>query len=455
MSPWSKVYLAVVDKGLKGKALRGSAWTVAGYGGAQVLRLVSNLVLTRLLVPEAFGLMSLVSVFMQGLSMFSDIGIGPSIIQNKRGDEPAFLNTAWTIQVIRGLFLWMGACALAYPVASIYAEPSLLYLLPAVGLTAIIAGFSPTKLFTANRHLALARLTTIDLGSQILTLTITVVFAWAFNNVWALVVGSIIGALIKLALSFLVIEGPGNRFHWDTSASHELIHFGKWLFLTSICGFVVDQVDKVILGHSLTAAELGVYGVGSLMGLVPLFLVGAVASKVLLPIYRTKVPAVDPIDRRSIFKAKAMLNLGFLGMSSVFVLGGPIVISLLYDNRYSEAGGITTLVCACSFARHLCVVNDCAFLAVGKSKVFALVVFVSAVSQLVATLIGVTYWGIGGVVLATAIGPAISYLVIIFHIRPLRIWFKGWDALMILLSTSMCLLGFWLHGDVILKLFSP
>jgi O-antigen/teichoic acid export membrane protein len=447
--------MAVVDKGLKGKALRGSAWTIVGYGGSQVLRLLSNLVLTRLLVPEAFGLMALVTVFIQGLTMFTDIGIGPSIIQNKRGDDSEFLNTAWTIQVIRGVFLWLGSCALAYPVSLIYNQSSLLYLLPVVGLTAIISGFSPTKVYTANRNLALARLTGIDLGSQILSLAVTVGFVFAYNNVWALVVGYVMGTFIKLALSHVAIAGPPNRFHWDTSASHELIHFGKWLFFTSICGFVIDQVDKIILGHSLTAAELGVYGIGSLMGLVPLLMTIAVSSKVLLPIYRTKVPARELADRNSIFKAKAIINLGFLGMSSLLVLGGPMIISLLYDDRYAEAGGITSLVCACSFARHLCVINDCAFLAIGKSRTFGLIMFVSAITQLATTLIGVTYWGLGGVVLATGIGPAVGYLLIISQIRHLGIWFMRWDALMVSLNVAMCWFGFWLHGDAIRDLFGP
>ena len=88
-------------RSLKSLALKGSVWTLGGYGIAQLLRLVSNVVLAKLLFPEAFGLMVLVTIFMQGIAMFSDIGIIPSIIQNKRGDDPRFLNTAWTIQVIR------------------------------------------------------------------------------------------------------------------------------------------------------------------------------------------------------------------------------------------------------------------------------------------------------------------------------------------------------------------
>src|SRR5690554_1654660 len=99
---------------------------MGGYGTAQLLRLASNVILAKLLFPEAFGLMVLVAIFMQGIAMFSDIGILPSIIQNKRGDDPAFLNTAWTIQVIRGVLIWIVACIGAYPYALIYNEPLLM-----------------------------------------------------------------------------------------------------------------------------------------------------------------------------------------------------------------------------------------------------------------------------------------------------------------------------------------
>lgn len=113
---------------LKSRAIRGSLWTLGGYGTSQLLRFASNLILTRLLFPEAFGLMSLVHIFLQGLEMFSDIGIAPNIIHSDRGDDPSFLNTAWTVQAIRGGGLWLLACAIAWPAARFYSEPMLVQL---------------------------------------------------------------------------------------------------------------------------------------------------------------------------------------------------------------------------------------------------------------------------------------------------------------------------------------
>ena len=72
--------------------------------------------------PEAFGLMALVNAVLYGLRMFSDLGLGPSIIQKKGGVEPDFLHTAWTIQILRGAVLTIGACVLAWPMAAFYGE---------------------------------------------------------------------------------------------------------------------------------------------------------------------------------------------------------------------------------------------------------------------------------------------------------------------------------------------
>ena len=90
---------------LKALAMRGSLWIMGGYGMSQALRMGCNLILTRLLFPEAFGLMTLVNTVLIGLGMFSDVGTNQSVIQNERGEDPAFLNTAWTIHIIRGFAL--------------------------------------------------------------------------------------------------------------------------------------------------------------------------------------------------------------------------------------------------------------------------------------------------------------------------------------------------------------
>ena len=148
------------------RAMRGSLWTIAGFGGGQVLRLGSNLILTRLLAPNAFGLMALINVFIICLEMLSDIGVHAAIIHNKRGDDPEFLRTACTIGVIRGVLLWIVSCLIAWPVAVFYNEPRLMLMIPISGLIVLIMGFQTRALAQHNRHMNLERLTVLQLVAQ-------------------------------------------------------------------------------------------------------------------------------------------------------------------------------------------------------------------------------------------------------------------------------------------------
>src|SRR5690606_1257429 len=191
---------------VRSQAIRGSFWTLGGYGSGQLIRLVNHLVLAWLLAPEIFGLMALVKVVQQGLNMFSDIGIGPSIIQNPRGNEPNFLNTAWTIQVIRGFVLWICACLVAWPFAALFArnDPAawqLMYLLPVVGFGAVLNGFNSTALATLNKELRLGRITVLEITSQIVSLTVMVTWAIISPTVWAMVAGGLAGNCYKLIAS--------------------------------------------------------------------------------------------------------------------------------------------------------------------------------------------------------------------------------------------------------------
>src|SRR5258708_13476127 len=112
---------------------------MGGYAASQLLRLASNLILTRLLFPAVFGEVALVFIFIQGLAMFSDVGTGPTIIQNHRGDDPSFINTAWTIQSARGAILWLASWATRCPLAAFYGPPPLLRPIPAAPLPPLLA----------------------------------------------------------------------------------------------------------------------------------------------------------------------------------------------------------------------------------------------------------------------------------------------------------------------------
>lgn len=322
---------------VKKLAIRGTIWTIVGYGGSQILRFGSNLVLTRLLFPELFGLMAIVNVFLTGLHLFSDLGLNASIIQSKRGDDPVFLNTAWTLSIIRGAVLWLCCLGIAYPAAQFYHEPRLLWLLPLVGLSTLVGGFCSTSLSTLNRHLALKQISLYELGGQIVGLVVTLIWAWLNPSILALVAGGLVASVFQLIASHRLNGDRRNRITWDGDSIKELISFGKWIFLSTAIYFLSSSTDRLILGKLFTFQLLGVYGIALTLSDVPRQIVFAVATKVIYPAYSKFVELPRSEFRAKIVHHRRPMLLVSAVITALTVGLGDLIISFLYDDRYTAA----------------------------------------------------------------------------------------------------------------------
>ena len=432
--------------GLFARAMRGSAFTAGSYAIAQVMRLGSNLILARLLFPEAFGLMALVSVVLVGLAMFSDVGVGPAISQHPRGDERAFLDTAFSINVARGVLLWGLTCALAYPMAAIYTAPDLMQLLPAAGITLLISGFNPTRIDTANRHLLLGRVTLLDLISQIIGIGCMVVLAFALQSVWALVIGAIIGSVAKLVITSKWLPGAANSFCWDKAAGRDLIHFGKWIFLSTACGFLLAQGDKAIFGAYLSLTELGVYNIGYFLASFPVLLAGAVVGRIMIPLYRDHPPAKSAANFAKMRRLRFGVTGGTLVLLAALALTGPALVGVMYDARYAGAGAIVVAIACMQMPGVIGMTYDQSALAAGDSRTYFWLIALKALVQTVAFVIGVTMGGLMGALLAQAGAVTLLHPAIVLLARKHRAWDPLHDAVFFGLAAGLAGLVLWSQG---------
>lgn len=399
---------------LKKLAIRGTVWTIASYGSSQILRFGSNLILTRFLFPKLFGLMALVYVFITGLHLFSDIGVGPSIIQNKRGDDPAFLNTAWTLQVIRSFGLWFCCVLLAWPIAKFYGEPQLLWLIPVVGLNTIISGFNSTALFTLNRHMEVGQLAIFELGGQIISLVVMIVWAWFSPTIWALVGGSLVSATIQMVWSHQLIPGSSNRLAWNKEATKELISFGRWIFVSTAMTFLAWQTDRLILGKLFSFEMLGVYGIAFTLSDMPRQIILAISSKVIFPALSklTDLPR-ETFRTKILNNRKPVLIASALGLAMV-VSFGDILISVLYDNRYAQAGWMLPILALGVWPIILTQTIDPALFAIGKPRYVAYGCFLSFLSLAIGIPLGFYLMGPVGAIIAVPFNNLPFYGVIIY-----------------------------------------
>jgi O-antigen/teichoic acid export membrane protein len=320
----------------QGPIIRASFWSLAGFGAGQFLRLVGNLILTRLLVPEAFGLMALVAIVVQGLGLLTDVGIGASIIQNKRGEEPEFLNTAWTIHVIRGIGMFACICLIAYPFAGFYGEPRLFPVVAVMSLTVLISGFNSMVVTLAGRKLWVGRVTLMNLVSQIAGIVVMVVWALVSPTVWALVAGNIVSISATAILSHMIFPWWKIRFQWQTESAREIVRFGKWMLLTSALAFLAGQIDRLTLAKLVPLHLVGIYSIGFMWATLPLQVIQAWMGRVLFPLAADIFRTLDGRDKQlKVYRRRAI----WLSLLGIGLFGGLITPAyrLLYRPEYWQA----------------------------------------------------------------------------------------------------------------------
>ncbi|WP_037255133.1 oligosaccharide flippase family protein [Roseobacter sp. SK209-2-6] len=439
-------------QGLLARVLRSTFWLVAGYGGSQALRLGANLILARLLFPEAFGLMALITVVTVGLSLFSDVGIGPSIAQNSRGDDPAFLDTAWSIQILRGFVLWGMTLLLAWPMAEFYGSRELLYYLPIAGVGLAVAGFNPTRIETAHRHLLVGRVTLLDLAAQILGVSAMVCLAWVTESVLALVLGGVIQAIAKLTMMHVGLPGHRNRFRWEKDAAKELIRFGKWIFMSTAFWFLTSQGDRAILGKFVPLETLGIYNIGFFLASFPMLLGHAVNQRLMIPVYRDKPVSADPANRRKQRLLRFGLSFGVLGMLFAMAMLGPWLIDLLYDARYTMAGPMMVMIALSLVPAVITMTYDQAALAAGDGRSFFAFTATRAILQTGLFLLATMFWGLPGGIVTMGGSMLLAYPVLIWLARK----HQAWDPLHdVVFATGSLLAGaaiLWWHQDALVEL---
>jgi O-antigen/teichoic acid export membrane protein len=349
---------------------------------------------------------------MFGLEMISDVGLGSSIIRDKRGDDVDFLNTAWTLQVLRGALMWAFACLIASPMAAFYKTPELAQLVPVAGLTALIAGFGSTALYTCRRRMEFGRLTILELANEVVGFSVVVLLAWLHPSVWALVAGALISRLVFVVASHTFLPGIRNRLRWEPAASGVIIGFGKWILPSSAFQFLSVQSDRILLGHYLDMTNLGIYSIAITLIDAMHALIIKVNHGVLFPAYG-KVIHKEPQRLPSVMlRARFGIDLVLvLPIAALMILGNQI-IEILYDARYREAGWMFQILCVRLLMAATLANTEACLVALGHPQ-YVLIQNVSrAIWILIAIPVAWSFMGMKGAVWAIALSEAPVLLVL-------------------------------------------
>jgi O-antigen/teichoic acid export membrane protein len=424
------------------RVVSSATWIALGFGYSQIVRLVSNVILAHYLSPHAFGLMALVITFQTGLVLFSDLGIRTSIVQNRRGDDRNFLNTAWTLQIIRGVILGVAACLLAYPAAYWRPNPEedMLWLMPLFGGLLVVEGFVSTKLLSLHRHLAQGKVVLMDVITQMAGVSTTLIWALAIDRgVAALAVGPVITTFCRLFLSHLMLTGQKNTFGWERSALRELLHFGRWIYLSTVLSFLAGHVDKLVIGI-VSIENLGVYNIAWQLSFSVVTFMAAVSSQLIFPLYSRLLHQgrdLRPILGRTHRAAGTLAAVFIAGL----IAAGPTLIRCLYDQRYQAASWILPMLALGSWLQ-IAESNAAAILlAQGKPKQPALSNGVKVLCLCFTMPLGWQFDGLRGLIIGFIVGDLARYITTAAWIRLQHISIFGSDLAWTLFAVALGILG--------------
>ena len=412
---------------LKWKTIQSSIVVIGGDALSNIIRLAGNLIMTRLLFPEAFGLMLIVALVQSALGMLSDAGVRDAVIVKSRGREVVFINTAWVIMITRGVGLFFISLILAWPISVFYEQPILMGLIAINGIAPLFDGFTNPNRFIYERDIRQIQVISIDLIAQSVALSTGIAILFFYPSVWVLVFFGVLTSLVRCLLSYRLLKGPLPKFKVDKGVFMEIFNVGKWILFATALTFLAMQGDRVLVSKLLSIELLGVFSVAVALAKIVETVAATAGNKLLLPVYA----AIDQKGSEGINQKARNIKLGFavLFMPPVlfFCIFGDWLIALMYDDRYFDAGWMLQVMAV--GALFAAVTSSLSPVIIGKGHVKVhLGLYIVKVFIYFTVLLSANYlYGIEGVVAGIAISPILIYFVYSIYVMRYGIYSMKYD----------------------------
>jgi O-antigen/teichoic acid export membrane protein len=365
LSSWQRLQHSfnVADGGLISRVFTSSVWVSVSYACQTVLQFGRQIVLARLLTPDAFGTMGLCLVVTRGLELFTTTGIGPALIQ-RRDNVDAAKPTAFTLQAGRGVILGLLTVLISPLAAWYYDAPRLTALISTLAVVFVINGLVNVETILLNKRLEFRTLTALDLWSAVIGSASLVAFAFALRSVWAVIFGNIVTALTRTVLSFLLIRTrPG--FGYDGRIAREFAGYGRFVTASTAVIFVASEIDNVFVGKMLSFEALGFYSVAFTLANLPATSISRTAMLVIFPAYAAL--QAEPEKLRAGYLT-VLRTVGAISLAAAAGLAtlAPDVIRIVYSPRWLPAVGALQILSLLGAARAVSILSGYVYNAIGK-----------------------------------------------------------------------------------------
>jgi PST family polysaccharide transporter/lipopolysaccharide exporter len=362
----SRRFLTSRGGDLKQQTIRSTIWVGLSTVCVGSLSLVKSVILARLLTPDHFGLMAACMVVIRAIEVFTETGLGAALIQ-RRGNVADALPTVYTISVVRSLSLAVIVVASSPFVAEFYEKPELSSLLEVLAVGLLVGGFGNVNAIVAQKELNFRPLFYLQQAVAVMDFVVTVVLAFWWRDVWALVVGHVAKAFIGVPLSFLLLPGRP-VLGWGTQIAKELLTYGKYITGLTIVVYVTTEIDNVVIGKLLGMEALGVYVVAYMLANLPATHIAKVVASVLLPAY-SKLQDDRSALHSAYLRATQLVSTLAVPLAVGLAVLADELVATVYGSKWMGAADVLPVLCLFGALRAVSSINGYVFNAVGRPNV--------------------------------------------------------------------------------------
>lgn len=395
---------------LQEKSVKGLAWSATSKWGQKAISFLIFLILSRLLDPEAFGLVALAAVFTAFAEIFVDQGFVDAIIQREELDAE-HLDTAFWVSILTGILLMLIGIASAGLISSFMNEPRLTPIIAWLSVSFFIGAFSSTQKAILRRDLDFRSLAIRSLIAVIISGTISVFLAFRGAGVWSLVAQTIIAALVTAIVLWRVSDW---RPRLKISISHfkELSVFGVHVLGSRILDFFTRRSDDFLIGYFLGPVALGFYTIAYRLLLVIINTLTGVSTAVAFSTFSRLQDDKEKL-RKAFYKVTLFTSLiafpVFLGMSVL----APEIVSVLFGEKWAPSVPVMRILALIGVLLSILYFNGSVIKATGKPSWQLGINVIYAIAIVIGFLI-VARWGI--------VAVAAAYVIISYLLAPLSFY---------------------------------
>lgn len=396
---------------LKGRSIRGGAATLLGQGAKVVLQTARIVVLARLLTPEDYGLIAMVTAFTHFVMMFRDIGLSMATVQ-KAEITHSQVSTLFWINATLGLGLTLVVAALAPVLVWFYGEPRLMWITLALGTVFIFSGLTIQHQALLRRQMHFGTLAVIEIASMTVGAAVAIGAAYLGAGPWSLVLFHIVG-MGTLLIGFWTACGWRPGLPARGSGVRSMLTFGVDVTSFNVINYFSRNMDKILLGRFYSAGVLGLYSKAYQILMLPI-------NQIRGPLTAVAIPALsrlqtEPSTYRGYYRKLAVI-LAFLSMPLMAFIAvcSESVIRLLLGEQWVGATNIFRVMAITAFIQTVATTRGAVLLSLGKSRRYLKWGMINAVFTVTSFVIGIP-WG--------AIGIAISYAVVNYVILLPSFWY--------------------------------